>query len=355
MGYAESPTTFVGALDGQAWPVFGDPRERWVGRELSLASGRLLAGALSVSTASSELPACADVDEMLKVATQLARSSIGLERVAFYMRDPFADRLILRGSWGTGGDGEMKAEHDQFHELSMRDGLALQNLLGQGLPALCRPSAPWFASEAGQTFVIGEGWVMVTPLFAGGHLVGVMYNDAALTRAAMDPDKQAAASVLCSMVAIEYMTRRGPIRWQPLGAPAEPSLLVQRVREGIDQNPARRGNDLAHELGVSPGHLARAFKREMGISLVDYRNRKRIDRFWDSMQRDGRGGSLKQAAYEAGFGSYAQFNRVHKKFAGKSPRSVAGRNVPGSCVPGSCAAGRNVPGGMDLSHTGVGK
>ena len=38
---------------------------------------------------------------------------------------------------------------------------------------------------------------------------------------------------------------------------------------------------------MSPGHLARAFKREMGLSLVDYRNRKRIDRFWDTLRRRG--------------------------------------------------------------------
>jgi AraC-like DNA-binding protein len=63
----------------------------------------------------------------------------------------------------------------------------------------------------------------------------------------------------------------------------------------------------------------------MGLSLVDYRNRKRIDRFWDTLRRRGRAYSLKQAAFDAGFGSYAQFNRIHKKLVGVGPRLGARR------------------------------
>jgi AraC-like DNA-binding protein len=335
---------------------------------VSLAGGSLLAEVVAISTASSALPSCADADEMLRVAAGLARDVIGLERVAFYMRDPSAERLILRGTWGTGSDGATHGEHGSFHELSVRDGLALQNLRESGLPGLCRPRSSWFSPDAVQQ-ASGGGWVMATPLFAASHLVGVMYNainanagnagsgnassgnctsgdgtsgdgtsgdgGAAGENAAElddpsnapsgDPGKQAAAAVLCGMVAIDYIARRGPVRFQPLGAATLPSQLVQRIRDAIDENPARRGKDLAVEFGVSPGHLARAFKREMGLSLVDYRNRKRIDRFWDTLRRRGRAYSLKQAAFDAGFGSYAQFNRIHKKLVGVGPRLGARR------------------------------
>jgi AraC-like DNA-binding protein len=278
---------------------------------------------------------------------------IGLERVAFYMRDPSAERLILRGTWGTGADGATHSEHGSFHELSLRDGLALQNLRESGLPGLCRPRSSWFSPDAVQQ-ASGDGWVMATPLFAASHLVGVMYNSIKSRAAGSpeggspdehrravgenvgelddparapggDPGKQAAAAVLCGMVAIDYIARRGPVRFQPLGVATLPSQLVQRIRDAIDENPARRGKDLAVEFGVSPGHLARAFKREMGLSLVDYRNRKRIDRFWDTLRRRGRAYSLKQAAFDAGFGSYAQFNRIHKKLVGVGPRLGARR------------------------------
>lgn len=82
------------------------------------------------------------------------------------------------------------------------------------------------------------------------------------------------------------------------------------------------GERLARELGVSPGHLARSFKREMGVSLVDYRNRLRIDRFFEAIHRAGSSGNLLDAALEAGFGSYAQFHRVYRKFLGTTPRDI---------------------------------
>jgi AraC-like DNA-binding protein len=312
---------------------------------LSVAGGSLLAEVVAISTASSALPACADADEMLRVAVELGRDVIGLRRVGLFMRDPSAERLVFRGTWGTSQNGETKGEHESFHELALQDGLALQNLRESGFPSLCRSRASWFAPEASvraegmdaestgaetddaqsrDAEDAEHGWLMITPLFAAGHLVGVMYNEAAGPQGG-EPGKQAAAAVLCGMVAIDYVARRGPVRFQPLGVAAAPSLLVQRIRDAIDENPARRGKDLAVEFGVSPGHLARAFKREMGLSLVDYRNRKRIDRFWEALRRRGRAYSLKQAAFDAGFGSYAQFNRIHKKLVGVGPRLGARR------------------------------
>jgi transcriptional regulator GlxA family with amidase domain len=60
----------------------------------------------------------------------------------------------------------------------------------------------------------------------------------------------------------------------------------------------------------------------MGISLVDYRNRLRIDRFFEAIQRSGTNTNLLDAALEAGFGSYAQFHRVYRKFVGTTPRDI---------------------------------
>lgn len=285
--------------------------------------GSLLSEVVAISTASSALPSCADADQMLRVATELARDVIGLSRVAFYIRDPSAERLLFRGSWATGPSGVSHGDHDSVREISVRDGLTLQNLRESGSPALCRPRSSWFSSDVAPD-APDEEWIMVTPLFAAGHLVGMMCNEAPRGQLP-EPGKQAAAAVLCGMVAIDYVARRGPVRFQPLGVATAPSQLVQRIRDAIDENPARRGKDLAVEFGVSPGHLARAFKREMGLSLVDYRNRKRIDRFWDTLRRRGRAYSLKQAAFDAGFGSYAQFNRIHKKLVGVGPRLGARR------------------------------
>jgi AraC-like DNA-binding protein len=68
--------------------------------------------------------------------------------------------------------------------------------------------------------------------------------------------------------------------------------------------------------------LARSFKREMAMSLVDYRNRVRMERFFEAIQGNRDRSTLHDAALAAGFGSYAQFHRTYRKFHGVPPRAV---------------------------------
>jgi len=79
-------------------------------------------------------------------------------------------------------------------------------------------------------------------------------------------------------------------------------------------------------LAISPGHLTRVFRTEMGVSLVEYRNRLRIERFFGLVERGG--DNLLAAALAAGFGSYAQFHRVFRKVVGTTPREyIVGRRT----------------------------
>jgi AraC family transcriptional regulator len=80
---------------------------------------------------------------------------------------------------------------------------------------------------------------------------------------------------------------------------------------------------------VSPGHFARRFKREMGMTFVDYRAQLRLDRFFElSNQAEGRA-NLVDLAQAAGFGSYSQFHRVYTRLLGESPRAFRRRASPG--------------------------
>jgi AraC-like DNA-binding protein len=102
---------------------------------------------------------------------------------------------------------------------------------------------------------------------------------------------------------------------------------VQRVLDALGDQPKVSAQRLARDLGISSGHLARLFRTEMGISLVEYRNRLRIERFLSLADRSGV--NLLDAALEAGFGSYAQFHRVFRKLVGTTPREyVAGVRLP---------------------------
>lgn len=270
--------------------------------------------------AGDELAACRDSSNLLRLATELARTRLGLERVGIFLRDRASDRILMRGTWGTGARGETTDERALSHEFAPREYDALLSARLSGGLGMYRASSPLFALEPGRTVVIGEGWVMATPLIAARDVVGVMYNDAALTHTPVDGSKQAAAAVFCTTLAVLYQARRGGVSWQPLLRRSGQGPLVERMLRALAEDLSVTGERLANELGVSPGHLARSFKREMGVSLVDYRNRLRLDRFFETVQRRGGNGNLLDAALEAGFGSYAQFHRVYRKFLGATPR-----------------------------------
>jgi AraC-like DNA-binding protein len=81
-------------------------------------------------------------------------------------------------------------------------------------------------------------------------------------------------------------------------------------------------SQLARKAGLSPSRLSRLFKQQTGLSIVEFRNRQRMQRFLDhyELEREaGRQSTLLDAALEAGFGSYPQFHRVFRQVVGCSP------------------------------------
>jgi AraC-like DNA-binding protein len=86
----------------------------------------------------------------------------------------------------------------------------------------------------------------------------------------------------------------------------------------LARDPSLSGKKIASSLGISVSRLARVFKQEIGVSMVDYRNRLRLERF--QMLVDSGGENLLEAALSAGFGSYAQFHRVFRAWRGTTPR-----------------------------------
>ena len=295
-----------------------------------------------------------DAGSVPRRAVELARTRLGLERVGLFLRDAAAEGVLLRGSWGTGAHGETTDERSLFHVLPPAWYEALVASRQSGALGLYMPQAPLFAYEQGHHVALGEGWIMATPLFVAKELVGVMYNDAALSHSPIDEAKQVAANVFCTLLALYCNSRSATLAGQAvaglsmaghsmagqtvagqslggygaaqsaagLGRCPAQAPLVERVLQALNDDLPVTGERLASELGVSPGHLARSFKRKMGVSLVDYRNRLRLERFLAAVQRRGNGSNLLDAALEAGFGSYAQFHRVYRKFRGATPREV---------------------------------
>jgi AraC-like DNA-binding protein len=107
------------------------------------------------------------------------------------------------------------------------------------------------------------------------------------------------------------------------------------VVEGVDLHPAvetvarmlRADPDagdlaaLARAARLSSSHLSRIFKEQIGVSISQFRNQQRLQRFLRLYGR-GRRTTALTAALEAGFGSYAQFYRVFREQTGRSPSAL---------------------------------
>jgi AraC-like DNA-binding protein len=80
--------------------------------------------------------------------------------------------------------------------------------------------------------------------------------------------------------------------------------------------------ELARRAALSPSRLSRLFKQQTGLSIVEFRNRQRMQRFldrYDIVRGPRRRTTLLEGALAAGFGSYPQFHRVFRQVTGCSP------------------------------------
>jgi AraC-like DNA-binding protein len=102
-------------------------------------------------------------------------------------------------------------------------------------------------------------------------------------------------------------------------------------------DPTLSGKELSTRLGLSVSRLARVFKREVGVSIVEYRNRLRFQRFFELLDaRADKRPTLRQAARAAGFGSYAHFHRLFRARWRIGPREGFRNGVAG--LPAGTAA-----------------
>ena len=77
---------------------------------------------------------------------------------------------------------------------------------------------------------------------------------------------------------------------------------------------------LARNVKMSPYYLSTLFREQLGLTIPEYRNRQRLNRFF-GLYRAKPEIRLLELALEAGFGSYAQFYRIFTKAVGQTPQS----------------------------------
>jgi AraC-like DNA-binding protein len=261
-------------------------------------------------------------------AIELARSHIGLDRAGIFLIDSGTRRML--GTWGTDLCGEIIDERHVMFDLN-EGVLDVFRRAEAGEFFTVLDNCPIVVQGKDSSEVAGRGWVACTPIRSARSRFGMMFNDVGLSGAPVDEAKQARAALLCSLLgsALE-LARSRPAR----ASTSEPSParhpVVQKALAMLASDAALVGKEIAAALDVSVSRLVRLFKAELGISLVEYRNRLRIARVQVLM--DAGEHNLLKVARASGFGSYAQFHRVFRAMHGTAPSSYLRAHKPPTSI-----------------------
>lgn len=281
----------------------------------------------AILAAADRLAKIEDGSELMRAAVEFARLEVGIERVGIYLVESLEPQIVMRGTWGTNDRGATADERGLAHVYDSADFESLRSLHERGElweyrslepHGTDRRCLPWTRED--------RDWLAITPIvtptLTQSEIVGVFYNDTAVSRVPLDSGKQVRLAVFGSLLG-GLIHKRPSVttvdRKNPHGQKI--SRFTHKILAEVEREPQLSGEELASRFRVSAGHLARTFKAEVGTSLVDYRNRLRLERFFNVM-RSGQA-NLNEAALRAGFGSYAQFIRVHRQVTGFAPREYA--------------------------------
>jgi AraC-like DNA-binding protein len=108
------------------------------------------------------------------------------------------------------------------------------------------------------------------------------------------------------------------------GRPMHPAII--KALALLDADPSTPLPKLAQVVHLSPSRLSHLFAEQVERSVSAHRNHVRLRRFQEQLQLGGCR-NLTQAAFDAGFGSYAQFARVLYDATGVTPRELLGDNA----------------------------
>src|SRR5437762_13143903 len=106
---------------------------------------------------------------------------------------------------------------------------------------------------------------------------------------------------------------------------AEP-VVIWKARKYIEEHADEELSltKVAKMVNISANHLSEKFKQVTGTNFVEYVARTRFANACDLLRKSNL--RISEIAFAAGFQSLSQFNRVFKRFSGKSPtqyRTVA--------------------------------
>ena len=119
-----------------------------------------------------------------------------------------------------------------------------------------------------------------------------------------------------------------PLPFTPLEGTKSVAPLSRKAKSLIASNygTVRAIGQIAEELGISHAHLTRQFKRDYGLTPIEYRHRLRVS---DAMGRLSQGEEILDIGYDVGFNDATRFYKDFRKVTGTSPgkcRDIASRS-----------------------------
>ncbi|MBO5166067.1 MAG: helix-turn-helix transcriptional regulator [Lachnospiraceae bacterium] len=125
-------------------------------------------------------------------------------------------------------------------------------------------------------------------------------------------------SLLLLEVSQEFVHWQKQVREQKAERKNQP-LVITEAKEWIRENYSHpfKVTELADKLGYQADYLSTLFKQSMGISIIGYTNKIRIEAAKNLLETEGL--PIKVVAYSCGFTDEKYFMKVFKKLEGSTP------------------------------------
>ncbi len=111
-------------------------------------------------------------------------------------------------------------------------------------------------------------------------------------------------------------------------AAESPAITRARIYITEHQDEDLSLNEVARAVNMSAFYFCKTFKKATGMNFTDYLARVRVEKVKNLLLNPHK--RISEAAYEAGFQSLSQFNRVFRRIAGEAPTAYRDRIHTGS-------------------------
>lgn len=166
----------------------------------------LAEGLRAILLAADELVVCPDLDTMQRRAVELAREKLHIERISLFLLDATGD--FVQGTYGTNFQGQTTNETNIACPIADWWDECLLTPQPDVKRWLVKNDEPYLHYDKGACCSQGSGWVAATPLVASQKVMGLMFNDTAISGAPLDETQQELLAVYGSFLANLIIARR---------------------------------------------------------------------------------------------------------------------------------------------------